>query len=112
MDLESMALELVEHRTLKEKEEYLLSHNRVAHIPKYSKLSYVLEEIDSERFARIGACFYHRRESDSDRKYHNICVGNGKSLFEEHPLIFEFYDELLNGNVYEDSMFPTNHKSK
>ncbi len=111
MDLESMALEMVGH-TLEEKEAYLLENNRVAHIPVDSKLSKVFSEQDKKRFENVGACFYFRKENDSELKYQRICKMVGEYLFEKNPVVFEFYDEFINGNVYEDSYMPTNSKSK
>jgi len=101
-ELEIMSQELLEHKTLMEKKEYLLEQGRVQHIPEDTKLSTALSEAYPERFCNIGSYFYHRKFQDSDKKYFNICLVNGKYLYEKFPIIFEFYDEYVNGISYEE----------
>ena len=102
MDLEIMAIELMNYHTLEEKEEYLLEKGRIAHIPKNSKLSKIISKIEEKRFYRIGDFFYCRKEEDTDQKYYKICIMNGEFLFENYPLLFEFYDEYVNGYTYTE----------
>ena len=101
-ELEVMAQELVKHRTLEEKREYLLEQGRVQHIPEDSKLSWALSIAYPERFCNIGSYFYYRKPQDSDKKFFNICIVNGRYLYEKYPIIFEFYDEYVNGISYEE----------
>ena len=100
--LEEMAKELTEYRTLAEKDSYLRENGRIQHIKLNSMASRVLSAEDPGRFCNVGSYFYYRKPEDSDRKYRNICKANGEYLYELYPLIFEFYDEYANGNVYED----------
>ena len=99
-DLDELALNLTKYKTLKEKQDYLLSMGRTQHIVSESKLSKILSEQDPERFINVGAIFYYRKDNDSERKYKNICIKNAEALYEHNPLIFEFYDEYINGYDY------------
>ena len=97
-----MAIEIAKCRTLDEKEEFLLSNNRISHIPKESKLSKILSRENPKRFSKVGEFFYFRSEEDSLQKYHDICKMVGEYMFEKYPILFEFYDEYLNGYTYDE----------
>ena len=101
-DLDKIAEELFKCRTLLSKQDYLINNGREQHIKEKSGLSWALSTIDPERFINVGSFFYYRKDSDSEKKYKKICLINGKFLYENYPLIFEFYDEWLNGYTYEN----------
>ncbi len=100
--LDDIAKELVEHKTLLEKQACLLSHGRTFHIAPGSGVSKVLSDIYPERFSNIGSNFYFRKDSDTDKKYQSICIRDAEYLYEFYPLIFEFYDEYMNGMSYDE----------
>ena len=100
-NLYSMAEELFECKTLEKKQEYLIKKGRVQHIMNESGYSWALSEADPDRFINVGSNFYYRKPNDTIRKYNTICLNNGKYIYEHYPLIFEFYDELMNGITYE-----------
>lgn len=101
--LDSIAKALVEHKTLMEKQACLLSYGRTFHIAPGSSTSKVLSDIYPERFSNIGSNFYFRKDTDTDKKYQNICIKAAEYLYEYYPLIFEFYDEYMNGITYNES---------
>jgi hypothetical protein len=109
-NLDDLALNLLERKTLLQKQEYLLQEGRVQHIIEESKLSKILSKQNPDRFVNVGAIFYFRKDNDSDRKYRNICIRNAEYLYEHHPLIFEFYDEYINGTDYSEDL--KYHKNK
>ena len=108
--LDTMAEELIQYKTLNEKQTYLAQNGRLSHIIPGSKISKTLSEIDPQRFLNIGANFYFHKDSDSNLKYQKICIHNAEYLYEYFPLIFEFYDEYLNSINYEEQH--NSYKSK
>ena len=63
-----------------------------------------------ERFIRIGSKSVDRNKFSTLDEYNRACMSNAAYLYERFPLIFEFYDELMNGIVQAEELTPKGRK--
>ena len=103
MDLEIIA-KLLENKNLSEKERILVLAGRIQHIAFETGKSSELIKEDPQRFINVGSKTLNREDCKSEEDYKEACISNAAFLYERSPLIFEFYDELMNGIAQKKEM--------
>ncbi len=88
----------LEQLKLGQAEELLKSIGRKQHIEYETGESEKLVQENPERFFKIGSRTISKENMNKNKeKYEKDCIENAKYLYECCPIIFEFYDELMNG---------------
>ena len=112
MNLEDIARKM-SHMNVGEQEGLLRSLGRIQHIEFETGESTKLARENPERFMKIGSKTIDRKSyGQSDEEYKKACISNAKFLYERFPLIFEFYDELMNGIVLQETIKPKLEESR
>lgn len=106
------AREKMKGMSLREQEEYLESIGRKSHIEIESGQSEEESKKNPERFIKVGSQTADREECESDEEYKEMCLSDAKILYEKFPVIFEFYDELVNGIVLGEKCDDEPHQHK
>lgn len=105
MNLEEIAKKMTQMKNLGQQEELLESLGRQQHIAYETGASVQLAKENPERFMRIGSKTIDRASyGKSDEEYKKACISNAEYLYERFPIIFEFYDELMNGIVQQEDI--------
>jgi hypothetical protein len=106
MDLEEIAKKL-EEMNITEKASFLHILGRKAHIEIETGESTKLVEENPERFIKIGTRTTPKEGFEgTEEEYLKTCISDAIYLYEEFPIIFEFYDELENGIVQQEMTEP------
>ena len=98
----SMTMEEIEKRVasmnLNDAEAFLNIIGRTKHINLDNGDVLSVVQANPERFARIGSRTLDKNHyNKSNAEYYAACIRNAEFLYKEFPLLFEFYDELVNG---------------
>ena len=101
MNLDDIAKKMSKMK-LGEQEDLLESLGRTRHIEFETGESERLAEEDPARFFRVGYKLVGDARGKSDEEYARSCIETAKYIYERNPIIFEFYDELMNGIVQEE----------
>lgn len=79
-------------------------YGRKQHIPYETGRSFDLAKVNPMRFYNIGVKTFPREKfKGTSEEYIKACVSNAIYLYERFPIVFEFYDELINGNVIKEA---------
>ena len=102
MDLEKIAGRM-SSLTMGECCDLLESIGRREHIKYDGKVLNRLTDEEPERLKKIGSRTINRETFEgTDEEYDRECISSARYLYEYFPIIFEFYDELMNGIVYQE----------